>query len=261
MPAWAVADKVTPPPVNDNPTSHSLSYGDLTIAFVLQRRAARKTNKLAIHVEPNGQVLVEAPPTATLEQVLQAVRKRARWISEHLQAVHARLAHVLPREYVSGETAIYLGRRYQLKVVTSKDLPAQVRLRGSRLEVHVRDRNVATVREQIDRWLRTRAREVFATRLAVVAASLPWVDALPPMRLQRMKVQWGSCSPAGRLTLNPMLVKAPRECVDYVVLHELCHLKHHNHGAGFYAALDRYMPEWRRIKARLDDMAELLLCV
>jgi predicted metal-dependent hydrolase len=71
-----------------------------------------------------------------------------------------------------------------------------------------------------------------------------------------MTVQWGSCSPAGRITLNPMLVKAPRECIDYVVLHELVHLQHHHHGAAFYRALDRHMPGWRVVKAKLDGMAE-----
>ena len=77
--------------------------------------------------------------------------------------------------------------------------------------------------------------------------------------MQDMKVQWGSCSPAGRITLNPHLVKAPRECIDYVLLHELCHLRHHNHSTRFYKALDANMPHWRAVKQRLDAMAEQLL--
>lgn len=71
-----------------------------------------------------------------------------------------------------------------------------------------------------------------------------------------MTVQWGSCSPSGRITLNPLLVKTPRECIDYVLLHELCHLLHHNHSPRFYRALDRHMPNWRAVKERLDEMAE-----
>lgn len=71
-----------------------------------------------------------------------------------------------------------------------------------------------------------------------------------------MKVQWGSCSPAGRITLNPLLVKAPRECIDYVLLHELCHLLNHNHSPKFYKTLDRQMPRWRAIKEKLDNMVE-----
>ena len=79
------------------------------------------------------------------------------------------------------------------------------------------------------------------------------------MRLQSMKVQWGSCSPAGRITLNRLLVKAPRECLDHVLLHELWHLHHHNHSPRFYRELDCHMPAWRPIKERLDEMAEQVL--
>jgi hypothetical protein len=85
------------------------------------------------------------------------------------------------------------------------------------------------------------------------------VKVPPPMRLQWMRVQWGSCSPRGRITLHPALVQAPRDCIDYVVLHELCHLASHDHSARFYRLLDRHMPGWRSVKARLDGMAEDLL--
>lgn len=93
----------------------------------------------------------------------------------------------------------------------------------------------------------------------VVAKGLRWVKASPPMRLQWMRMQWGSCSPHGRITLHPALVQAPRVCIDYVVLHELCHLSSHNHSATFYRLLDRHMPGWRAVKERLDGMAEVLL--
>ena len=76
------------------------------------------------------------------------------------------------------------------------------------------------------------------------------------MRLQAMRVQWGSCSPTGRITLHPGLVRAPRECIDYVVLHELCHLASHDHSPRFYRLLDRHLPGWKAVKQRLDGMAE-----
>ncbi len=74
-----------------------------------------------------------------------------------------------------------------------------------------------------------------------------------------MKTQWGSCSPAGTILLNPHLVKAPRECIDYVISHELCHLKEHNHSPRYYRLLAKIMPSWEAVKTRLDGMAELLL--
>ncbi|MNI90038.1 WLM domain protein [compost metagenome] len=74
-----------------------------------------------------------------------------------------------------------------------------------------------------------------------------------------MQTQWGSCSPKGRITLNPHLVKTPRECIDYVILHELCHIAEHNHSERFYRLLTQVMPNWEKVKARLDGMAALVL--
>lgn len=234
-------------------------YGDEVIRFAVRQQAERKLNRVAIHVEPDGCVVVDAPVGASADMVLLAVKKRARWISNHLAAIRARLAHMLPREYVSGESLFYLGRRYQLKVLLVVGGPAKVRMRGPFIEVSVPEREPELVRAQLDAWFRVRAREVFRERVTAIAASLRWVRQPPALRLQNMKVQWGSCSPAGRITLNPHLVRAPRECIDYVLLHELCHLRHHNHSTRFYESLDAHMPRWRAVKQRLDAMAEQLL--
>jgi hypothetical protein len=81
----------------------------------------------------------------------------------------------------------------------------------------------------------------------------------PDWRIVRMQKQWGSCSPAGVILLNPHLVKAPRACVDYVICHELCHLQEHNHSPRYYRLLGQIMPGWEAVKIRLDGMAETLL--
>jgi predicted metal-dependent hydrolase len=236
---------------------HRVAYGSEQIAFSLRRQPSRLVSRIAIHVEPDGRVQVDAPALAPLADVLSAVRKRSRWISHHVSAAKDRLAQVLPREYVSGESVHYLGRRYCLKIIIEAGSAGEARLRGGFVVVTVPDPNI--VRLALDAWYRQRAREVFARRLAVVAEPLPWVQQLPPFRLQGMTRQWGSCSPAGRLTLNPWLVAAPREAIDYVLLHELCHLKHHNHARAFYAMLKGHMPNWEQIKSRLDAMAEVYL--
>jgi predicted metal-dependent hydrolase len=238
---------------------HRVAYGDEQIAFTLRRQATRVVSRVAIHVEPDGRVEVDAPPATPLAEVLAAVRKRSRWISQHVAAAKARMAHVLPREYVSGESIHYLGKRYRLKVVVEPASAAGAKLRGAFVVVNVPHHDVDQIRASIDAWYRERAREVFVTRLKVVSEPLRWVRRLPSVRLQFMTRQWGSCSPSGRLTLNPWLVAAPREAIDYVLLHELCHLKHHNHSRAFYQALARHLPHWERIKLRLDEQAEMFL--
>lgn len=239
----------------DSKTQHHVAYGDEVIAFTLRRQPSRVVPRIAIHVEPDGRVQVDAPSTAPLADVLAAVKKRSRWISQHVSAAKARLAHVLPREYISGESLHYLGRRYRLKVIVDPAASVKANMRGAFLTVAVPKRDSTTIKSALDAWYRQRAREVFAQRLLVISEPLQWIHDLPPVRLQFMKRQWGNCSPAGRVTLNPWLVRAPREAIDYVLLHEMCHLKHHNHSRAFYSTLDRHMPNWREIKEQLDERA------
>lgn len=238
---------------------HRVAYGDEQIVFTLRGQPSRVTSRIAIHVEPDGRVEVDAPQSMQLADVLAAVRKRSRWIYQHVIAARARFAHVLPREYVSGEAIHYLGRRYRLKVTVEAEAKAGVCLRGGFLVVVTPSGEPLIIRSALDAWYRHSARQVFMRRLNVVAERLTWVRELPPIRLQFMRRQWGSCSPAGRLTLNPWLLAAPREAIDYVLLHELCHLKYHNHSKAFYEVLRRNMPDWKVIKSNLDERAEAYL--
>lgn len=238
--------------------SQSLQYGALTIRYVVAYRPA-KAGKMAIHVLPTGVVRVDAPQDASLAEIKAGVGRRARWLSEHVDRIRERGVHVFPRNYVSGESHLYLGRRYQLKVRSSPAEQPSVKLRQGRFEVVTDDLERDRVRSLLCQWYRDRARVIFSQRLSLVASPLAWLREEPRWRLLSMKRQWGSCSPGGVVSLNPQLIKAPSACIDYVLLHELCHLKHHNHSQHFYRMLDRHQPEWQAVKRRLDDMAEQVL--
>lgn len=213
---------------------------------------------MAIHVDPDGRVLIDAPLRATDAEIRRAVTRRARWVQSRLQEIDNSRRHVLPREYVSGETVYYLGRRYRLRVLPSKEMPA-VCLRGCYLQVAVGSRSPGDVRIALHTWYRARARRILHLRLEELCRRLPWMKQIPPTSLRKMKSRWGSCSPKGLLTLNPDLVRAPRDCVDYVILHELCHLKVHDHSPRFHRLLETHLPGWKVMKSRLDGMAEMIL--
>lgn len=240
-------------------TLRSLRYGDERIAFCLRVQPARTGQRIAIHVAPDGRVRVDVPQGTSDAAVQAALQRRARWISNQVAAVRERLAHALPRAHASGESLLYLGRRYVLEVVVDESRDGHVRLRGTRIEVTVPQGDAVRVRNLLDAWYRKRAGEVLAARLAALAPLLQWVGTPPPMQLRIMRTRWGSCSPAGRLTLNPNLVRAPRECIDYVLIHELCHLAEHNHGPRFHRLLETLLPQWRSVKARLDGLVEQLM--
>ena len=218
--------------------------------------------KISIRVHPDSQVIVSAPHDAKRRDIHDAVMKRAKWISDSLQAFSEQRIHVRPRRYESGETQFYLGRRHVLKVAIDPIKKPQVKMdRGKLLVTLPDDKNTKSdrVKELVGQWYRTRAQHVFRARLEQLVPELPWVDTAPEFRVLAMSKQWGSCSARGALMLNPHLVKAPRDCIDYVILHELCHIKEHNHSERFYRLLGRVMPEWRPVKQQLDDMAELIL--
>lgn len=233
-------------------------YGDECITI---RRLARSPgiNRVLIKVHPDTRVEALAPREASDDEVLDAVRQRARWIYQQLRQFRAQNEYVIPRRYVSGESHYYLGRQHLLKVVETMTERQGVKLLRGRLEVRIRHKRPDKVKQLLARWYRERAGEVFGRRLDAMLEQALWVSERPPMRVQAMQTRWGSCSPQGRLMLNPHLVKAPRECVDYVILHELCHIAEHNHSERFYRLMGQVMPQWEGIKARLDDMAGRLI--
>ena len=236
----------------------AFSYGDRRIQYSVASNPKLK-ERVRIHVHPNGLVEVESPVGKSAAAVAEAVHKRARWIDSHLEHFEKLRAHALPRHYVSGETHFYLGRRYHLKPIEVERGTSDVKLKGGQIQVLLPCPDPKAVKRRLGRWYKQRAQEYLNARLKAVAEKIPWIKGLPPLKLVKMKTQWGSCSPTGSIFLNPMLIKAPRECIDYVIVHELCHLQEHNHSKRFYALLQREMPTWKHVKAKLDGMGELLL--
>lgn len=239
-------------------TSLSFYYADELIN-VERCEKTRGVPRILIKVDPDCRVRVSAPNGISDEEVLAALKRRGRWIYQQLRDFRVQLTHVRSRQYISGESHSYLGKQYVLKVIDAPDELQQVRLLRGKLEVSVRIKSAEKVRELLHAWYKARAREVFDRRLEAVLEQALWVAAKPSLRILSMQTQWGSCSPAGRITLNPHLVKASRECIDYVILHELCHIAEHNHSERFYRLMQQVMPDWEKTKKRLDSMAAALL--
>jgi predicted metal-dependent hydrolase len=218
-------------------------------------------------VQPDGRVIVDSPSDTSISDVKQALLKRARWVLAQIGKTEAQQRYALPRLYVSGETHWYLGRRYLLKVKHKKGEQPKTKLKGGQLlvtlpKVKTEGSNIKLrekIRQQLNDWYLQRAVDVFNRRLDTISRDLSWVRQKPVWQFRRMQKQWGSCSPAGKLSLNPLLVKAPRDCIDYIILHELCHLKHHNHSREFYQLLKQTNPQWESVKLRLDELSEQIL--
>ncbi len=245
-----------------------LTYGSETIHYDVIRKSivlkpSHQTSKrqIVIKVHPDRRVVATVPVQTSKEAVHVAVKKRAKWIWKHMSDFSSLNEHVLPRQYVSGESQFYLGRRYMLKIlIESQDAPSVKLLRG-KLVVLLSGSNSdsSAVRALIDKWYVDRAKLIFNERLQLMLVKATWVTKEPLFKVMSMKKQWGSCSVKGNLVLNPQLVKASKEAIDYVILHELCHIAEHNHSDRFWRLLTEVMPNWKQIKSTLDTQAELYL--
>lgn len=230
---------------------HSIRFGSRDISFHL---LYTNRDKLRVTVHPATRISVEAPAGQTLDAIKARIRARAPWIIKQLRYFEQFQPHSPAKSFVSGETFRYLGRQYRLKVRTQSQ--TSVRLGRPFLLVNVPDpRNASTIETLISTWYRNRAKEVFERRLDICFTEAKrYLGTRPVVRIRRMKRRWGSCNSTNGILLNTLLVYAPVRCIDYVIMHELCHLRHHNHGSRFYRLLSRLMPDWEERRRRLETV-------
>lgn len=228
---------------------HNIEVGAQKISYSL---FCSDRKRLRIVVSPDLTVQVFAPKNASIDKIEEAIRKKSRWIARMLEKVEAYQPLPVPKQYVSGETLVYLGRQYRLKVEEKGTRGAK--LMGRFLWVCLEDKTArASVKKAVDAWYRERARETLSSYVEKCSAVMSRHGVSEPVfALRAMRTRWGSCSRAGRITLNVKLVQVPVHCIEYVIMHELCHLKHHNHSKTFYSLLTRCQPDWRERKEALD---------
>lgn len=231
-------------------TIHQVQYGETIIEYQLTY-AARKT--LAINVHPDLQVTVIAPHDTALDAIQAKVHQRANWIVRQQREFELYLPHIPPRQYISGETHRYLGKQYRLKVIQAADAE-WVKLERGYLHVRTLDKaDKDRIRELVEGWYRRQARRVFRERVDDLLprfsqVTLPEFD----LKIRYLEARWGSCTEAGTITLNVKLMQVPKKYIDYVIVHELCHLIEHNHSKRFYTLLDQTMPDWRDRRQQLN---------
>jgi predicted metal-dependent hydrolase len=223
----------------------------MSIAYQV-RRTGRRSKNISVRVHHDGTVRVGAPTWASLKDINRVVHMHADWIAEQVAQARA----LAPR-YDEGSLQFYLGKRYPLAFELPERRDA-VAFTGRRIVVATDARTPDRVRDLLRRWYRQEAAEVLAERIALVA-DLPWLKDVPNWRLRRMRSQWGSCTATADVTLNTQLIKASLDLVDYVILHEFAHIKHHDHGRGFERLMDRYMPDWRMRRRDLNALGPAIL--
>jgi predicted metal-dependent hydrolase len=231
--------------------SRTIEYGQSKFHYKILK-SKRKT--VTIMVTPSAEVIVKAPLEADDKKIYSLVLKRARWITQKMEYFEMRLKTKLPeRLYISGESHYYLGKAYKLKVIKStRDF---VQLKNGKLNLFVTDCNSLTLKKQtLDDWLKSKAISKFEERFNTCLNKIShWKIKHPQLLIKTMLRRWGSITSTNKLILNTNLIKANTRCIDYVILHELCHLRYWDHSKKFQNLLRVLMPDFEKQKAKLDE--------
>jgi predicted metal-dependent hydrolase len=228
--------------------TETIQFGSKIIDFRLEY-SGRKS--LGITVTPEMEVLVKAPIDTTIEKVKEKIRKKAPWIIKQQSFFLSFQPKTPNRKYISGETHLYLGRQYLLQIQIGKE--ESVKLKGKFIVVTTSEK--ARTKTLLHDWYLQHAR----TKFHAIAA--PLIDKFKKHKvepssivLRDMPTRWGSCTPKGKIILNPELIKAPKGCIEYVIIHELCHLIHHDHTQKFIDLQTKEMRDWEKWKMKLEKL-------
>ncbi len=214
------------------------------------RRSRRRTVGITVH--PGRSVVVRAPLRASLARIREFVASRAAWIEKAHLHFEQRPPKAAPAGFASGEMHRFLGQDYRLVVSRGRADSVEILL-GCLCVTTKADPSADRVKGLLENWYRAQAGIVFLDRLVLCHRLLAGEGIpFPELRIRKMTSRWGSCSSAGRINLNLWLVKAPMACIDYVVVHELCHFKVRSHGPKFWRLVGRFIPDHAERRKRLN---------
>jgi hypothetical protein len=222
----------------------SIQLADKFISYTLKRSPKRRSIGLQI----NDQGLVVSMPLRASEKWLHSVlQEKAHWVVSKLESWQKKQTPVTV--WADGETLLFRGESFRLRVIHSL-FKTSPQLTSDELIIHLSDaQNPATIHKMVLKWYKQEAERVFAECIEHFA---PLMDVKPrEMKLTSARTQWGSCTAQGVVRLNWQLVTMPLHMIDYVVVHELAHLREMNHSASFWRVVESVFPEYAKVRSEL----------
>lgn len=223
-------------------------FGTKQIEWEIEYRE-RKT--LAIKVFPDCTIKVIAPIGTHEREIRNKVKLKAGWIIKQQNYFRSFQPATTTRLYVSGETHLYMGRQYKLKIL--KENTHGIRLYRGIFEISTPNTSALSVEILLTEWYKQKARTLLSELYDEVLLRYPkFYKKNPTLRIQKMSNRWGSCTKSGKIIINSELIKAPKACIEYIIIHELCHLLYPNHNKSFFNYLSTLLPDWEKLKERLE---------
>jgi len=224
-------------------------YGRRIYQYTLLKED-RKT--LALTVTPDLGIIVRSSKNTPDEKIDDFLNKKWIWLEKQIRYFKSVRKKHLTKEYVSGESFYYLGRQYQL--IVRRDSGTGVKLLRGKLILKTNQgiRNSKANRTILNQWFTDRARIISQERLDIVFIKFNYKYDMPILDIKRMAKRWGSFLGKKKVVLHPGLIHASKDCIDYVITHELCHFQYKNHTSAFYRLLSDKCPNWIQLKNKLE---------
>jgi predicted metal-dependent hydrolase len=224
--------------------THNIDGIEFTVIYSGRR-------SLGISVLPDSSVIVRVPNLTSYKSICRMVHDKSDWIIKHRDNYKEKEKSKLTRVYANGEYHLFRGNEYVLKI--EKSAKAYFRFYFGVVELGLdKTDDPKVIKRLLYQGYKNEARIIFPEIMAMVLDKHKEQMFKPAgLIIRTMKRRWGSCSNKGIITLSTELIKLPDLFIEYVIVHELCHLKHHNHGAGFYKLLTELFPDWKSVRKNL----------
>ncbi|MCT4223338.1 M48 family metallopeptidase [Elizabethkingia anophelis] len=225
---------------------HFVEFGSKKIEFTI-KYSARKT--LGIKVSPDKTVQVSVPLETSMEEIEKWVYKKAKWIFKQQNYFDTIELFDVNYEIKSGYSIFYLGRQYKINIEISKK--EEVSYLGNQFLISVKKKESASVIFE-KRWKERAIQKISEIALPMMKRFEKKHEIPSIIYFREMPTRWGSCTVKNKLIFNPRLIHLPKRCIEYVIMHELCHLIYKHHNRDFFDFLTLKMPDWKKRKQRLD---------
>jgi len=222
----------------------SYDFGTQKIEFTV---LFRKRKTLSIEVDTPNIITVIAPIDSTEEEILRTVKAKSKWITEKLFSIKEVEYLKRHREYVNGESFIYLGRNYSLQIVIEQQVEkAYAKLYRGKFYVYSNSKNEAEIKTALESWYKEKALIKIKERVNYYQ---PYLENKPnSIKVKKQKKRWGSCTKDNILLFNWKCIMAPSPVLDYIVVHEMCHLKYMDHSKDFWLLVKQVFPQYMKYK-------------
>jgi len=215
-----------------------------------------KRKSITIAIQPDGNLLVKAPVLMSDSEILKWVKTKTAWIIRRREKVLERQVVNPPKHYVSGERFLYFGKEYELEVRISSGRAGMVGIVDDKIVLFSKTGEGIEVESVLSNWYKNQAKIIISKRVHFYAGQMG--ETFERITIKSQKKRWGSCSSARNLNFNWRLIMAPQEVMDYVVVHELCHLRQMNHSEAFWREVETVLPYYKVHKKWLERNGDLL---